>query len=68
MGKTVTVTVEIDCDCGEEPGVLQTGFGDEERWSDGDVIHTDDPEHFAPVGHDAGRPHVEGDPDDEAEE
>jgi hypothetical protein len=53
------ITITIDGDCG--------GAAVTEAFHDGEVIHTDSPEIHGPVGHDAGQPHVEGDPGDEDE-
>lgn len=53
----ITITIESDCAHGNEPTIDLT---------DGEIIHTDQPELHGPVGHDSGQPHTEGDPDDEA--
>ena len=62
MGKKITVTVEIECEgCGGE----QTNELERGEFIDGNVVSTDSPEHHGPVGHTAGSPDVEGDPDEE---
>jgi hypothetical protein len=39
-----------------------------ELFSDGEIVHTDDPHLHGPVGHEGGQPHVEGNVSDEADD